>query len=160
ARVGVVVLFIGVAFLLKYATERVSIPIEVRFAGVALGGAILLVLGWRLRGRRAGYAMTLQGAAIGILYLTVFSALRLYQLLSPIAAFTLLFWIAALSSFIALRQDSLALAILGIVGGFAAPVLTSSGGGNHVMLFSYYAVLNAAIPAIAWFKASRVTHYV
>jgi uncharacterized membrane protein len=160
ARVGVVVLFIGVAFLLKYATEHVTIPIEVRLAGVALGGVVLLVLGWRLRGRRAGYAMSLQGAAIGVLYLTVFAALRLYQLLPPVAAFTLLFWIAALSSFLAIRQDSMALAVLGVVGGFAAPVLTSSAGASHVMLFSYYAVLNAAIFAIAWFKAWRLLNVV
>ena len=160
ARVGVVVLFIGVAFLLKYATEHVSVPIEARLAGVALGGVVLLVLGWRLRDRRAGYAMSLQGAAIGILYLTVFAALRLYQLLPPVAAFALLFWIAGVSSFLAIRQDAMALAVLGIVGGFAAPVLTSSGGGSHVMLFSYYAVLNAAIFAVAWFKAWRLLNVV
>ncbi len=67
-----------------------SVPIEVRLAGVALGGVALLVLGWRLRGRRAGYAMALQGGGVGVLYLTVFAALRLYQLLSPLAAFALL----------------------------------------------------------------------
>ena len=81
ARVGVVVLFIGVAFLLKYAAEHVTVPIELRLAAVALGGIVLLVFGWRLRASRTGYAMSLQGAAIGILYLTVFAALRLYQLL-------------------------------------------------------------------------------
>ena len=54
----------------------------------------------------------------------------------------------------------MALAVLGIVGGFAAPVLTSSGGGSHVMLFSYFAVLNAAIFAIAWFKAWRLLNVV
>ena len=160
ARIGVVVLFIGVAFLLKYATEHVTIPIEIRLAGVAVGAVALLALGWRLRTSRAGYAMSLQGAAIGVLYLTVFAALRLYALLPPIAAFTLLFWIAALSSFLAIRQDAMALAILGVVGGFAAPVLTSSGGGSHLMLFSYYAVLNAGIFAIAWFKAWRLLNVV
>jgi uncharacterized membrane protein len=160
ARVGVVVLFIGVAFLVKYASEHVTIPIELRLAAVALGGALLLALGWRLRTTRAGYAMILQGAAIAILYLTVFAALRLYQLLPPIAAFGLLFWIAAVSSFLAIRQDAVALAVLGIVGGFAAPVLTSSGGGSHVMLFSYYAVLNAAILGVAWFKAWRILNVV
>ncbi len=160
ARIGVVVLFIGVAFLLKYASEHVTIPIEIRLAAVAAGGIALLALGWRLRMSRAGYAMSLQGAAIGVLYLTVFAALRLYALLPPIAAFTLLFWIAALSSFLAIRQDAMALAILGVVGGFAAPVLTSSGGGSHVMLFSYYAVLNAGIFGIAWFKAWRLLNVV
>jgi hypothetical protein len=95
------VLFIGVAFLLKYAAEHVTVPIELRLAAVALGGIVLLGFGWRLRASRTGYAMSLQGAAIGILYLTVFAALRLYQLLPASAAFGLLFWIAALSSFLA-----------------------------------------------------------
>ena len=160
ARVGVVVLFIGVAFLVKYASEHVTIPIGVRLAGIALGGIALLALGFRLRNARAGYAMSLQGAGVGVLYLTVFAALRLYQLLPPLAAFTLLFWIAALSSYLAVRQDAMALAVLGIVGGFAAPVLTSSGGGSHVMLFSYYAVLNAAIFGIAWFRAWRLLNVI
>ena len=53
ARVGVLLLFIGVGFLLKYAVEHVHVPIEVRLAGVALGGVALLVVGWRLRVRAA-----------------------------------------------------------------------------------------------------------
>ena len=87
ARVGVLLLFIGVGFLVKYATEHVHVPIEVRLAGVALGGIVLLVLGWRLRLRRQGYAMILQGGGVGVLYLTMFGALRLYALLPPTAAF-------------------------------------------------------------------------
>ncbi len=51
-RVGIFVLFIGVAFLLKYAADQGLVPIEVRLAGVALGGVVLLVLGWRLRAKR------------------------------------------------------------------------------------------------------------
>ena len=54
ARVGVLLLFIGVGFLLKYASEHVHVPIEMRLAGVALGGIALLVLGWRLRLARPG----------------------------------------------------------------------------------------------------------
>jgi len=156
ARVGIIVLFIGVGFLLKYAAEHVTVPIELRVAGVALGGVALLVLGWRLRERRTAYAMILQGGGVGVLYLTVFSALKLYALLPPGAAFALLFVIAALSSWLAVRQDAIALAAVGVVGGFFAPILTSSGSGNHVVLFSYYALLNAGIFFVAWFKAWRL----
>ena len=49
ARIGVVLLFIGVGFLLKYAVEHVQVPISLRLAGIALGGVALLVIGWRLR---------------------------------------------------------------------------------------------------------------
>ncbi len=155
ARIGVLLLFIGVGFLLKYAVEHVYVPMSVRLAGVALGGVVLLVLGWRLRHARRAYAMVLQGGGVGVLYLTVFAALRLYAMVSPVAAFVLLLWISGLSSFLAVRQDAISLAALAVVGGFLAPILTSSQSGNHVLLFSYYALLNVGILGIAWFKAWR-----
>ena len=154
-RVGVVVLFFGVAFLLKYAYEHTHVPIEVRLVGVAAGAIALLFVGWRLRRRRAGYALALQGGGIGVLYLTVFASLRLFGLLPPSAAFALLLLIAVLSAALAVLQSSQALAILGAGGGFLAPVLTSTGGGSHVMLFSYYAVLNAGILTVAWYRSWR-----
>jgi hypothetical protein len=154
-RASALLLFIGVAFLVKYATDHVRVPIEVRLAGVALGGIALLALGWWLRLRRQGYAMILQGAGVGVLYLTVFGALLPVRLLPPTAAFALLVCIAALSAWLAIRQDAIALAAVGVVGGFLAPILTSSNTGSHVLLFSYYAVLNAGIFAIAWFKPWR-----
>lgn len=80
-RVGIVILFIGMAFLLRYVAEHTNVPIEFRLSGVAIVGVVLLALGWRLRKKRAGYALALQGGAIGILYLTVFTALRLFHVL-------------------------------------------------------------------------------
>ena len=160
ARIGVLLLFIGVGFLLKYASEHVRAPIELRLSAVAAGAIALLLVGWRLRVRRGGYAMVLQGGAVGLLYLTVFAALKLYKILPPEAAILLLLLIVALSSSLAVLQDAIALAVLGIVGGFLAPILTSTNSGDHVLLFSYYALLNAGIFGIAWFKAWRVLNLI
>jgi len=154
-RAGVVILFFGVAFLLRYMAEHTRVPIELRLSGVAASGIVLLVLGWRLRSTRAGYALALQGGAVGILYLTVFAALRLYSLVPASIAFPLLVAIAGLSAALAVLQNSLSFALLALTGGFLAPVLASTGEGSHVVLFSYYAVLNAGILAIAWFKVWR-----
>jgi uncharacterized membrane protein len=155
-RGGVVVLLFGVGFLLRYLAQHTHIPIEFRLSGVALGALVLLVLGWRLRTRRPGYALALQGGAVGILYLTVFSALHLYSLLSPTAAFVLLAAISVLSAALAVLQDSLAVAVLSVGGGFLAPFLASTGHGDHVALFSYFAVLNGVILGIAWFRSWRM----
>jgi uncharacterized membrane protein len=155
-RAGVVVLLFGVGFLLRYLAEHTHVPIEFRLSAVALGALALLVVGWRLRLRRPGYALALQGGAVGILYLTVFSALHLYALLTPTAAFALLAAISVLSATLAVLQNSLAVALLSITGGFLAPFLASTGHGNHVVLFSYFALLNAAILGIAWFRSWRV----
>ena len=154
-RAGILILFFGVAFLLKYAADNSMLPVEFRLAGVAAGAVALLLVGWRLRERRAGYALVLQGGGVGVLYLTVFAATKLYGLLPAAAAFPLLVAICALAGGLAVLQNAAVLAFTGSAGGFLAPVLISTGGGSHVMLFSYYALLNAGIFAIAWFKAWR-----
>ena len=154
-RVGVIVLFFGVAFLLKYAYEHTHVPIELRLIGVALGALVMLVLGWRLRDTKPVYALAMQGGGVGLLFLIVFGAFRLFHLIPGEAAFVLLVAIAVFCAVLAVLQNAMSLAILGVSGGFLAPVLASTGGGSHVALFSYYAVLNAGVLGIAWYKAWR-----
>ncbi len=156
-KLGVIVSFFGVAFLLKYAVDNriLVLSIEFRLLFVAIVAAVLLGIGWRLREKARVYALSLQGGGIGILYLTIFSAFRLYDLLPAPFAFVLLVLLTAATGVLAILQDARAFAILGSVGGFLAPVLVSTGGGNHVALFSYYLVLNAAILGIAWYRAWR-----
>jgi len=154
--VGVIVLFFGVAFLLKYTYERVHVPIELRLTALAAAAIVLLAIGWRLRLSRPGYALALQGGGVGILYLVIFGAFRLFHLLPAPLTFALLVAVAACSAALSVAQNSLTLAAIGVSGGFLAPLLASTGQGSHVMLFSYYVVLNAGILAIAWVKAWRV----
>jgi len=154
ARVGVIILFLGVAFFLKFAIEQGWLAIELRLACSALGGLALVVTGWRLRTRRQHYALILQGGGMGIIYLTVFAAVSFYELLGPAPGLGLMMVLVVQSSTLAVLQDARSLALLAMVGGFLAPVLISSNG-SHVALFSYYAVLNVGILGIAWFKAWR-----
>jgi uncharacterized membrane protein len=160
AKVGILVLFCGIAFLLKYTYERIHVPVEMRLTGIAVGGLVLLVIGWRLRLTRPGYALILQGGGVGVLYLVIFAAFRMFSLLPGPLTFALLVGVAVFSAALSVLQNSLALAVVGVSGGFLAPLLASTGQGSHVMLFSYYAVLNAGILAIAWVKAWRVLNVV
>ncbi|MEO7325321.1 MAG: DUF2339 domain-containing protein [Dokdonella sp.] len=156
-KVGMLVLFAGVAALLKYASDQgwLTLPIELRIAGIALAAIAALVFGWRERARRRSFGLSLQGGAIGVLLMTVFASFRLYHLLPPAAAFALMLILVAGTGVLAVLQDALALAVLGILAGFAAPILISTGSGDHVVLFSYYALLNLAIFAIAWVRPWR-----
>jgi len=154
-RIGILILFFGVAFLLKYAAENSRIPVEIRFMGAAFGGLLLLMFGWRLRLKQEIYALLLQGGGIGVIYITIFAAFRLADLLPPTLTFILLVFFAAFTVALAILQNSRALAIYAVLGGFLAPFLASSGSGNYIGLFSYYALLNAAVLAIAWFRAWR-----
>jgi len=154
-KVGVLILFLGLAFLLRYTAERVTLPVEWRYAGVGLVGVVLTAIGWRLRARRDGYGLILQGAGIGVFYLTTLGALRLQPLLSPDLAFAFMALVAVLGALLAVLQDAPWLALVSVAEGFAAPVLVSTGSSAYVPLMSYMAILDAGILAMAWFKAWR-----
>ena len=161
-KIGMLVLFFGVAAALKYVVDQgwVSFPIEFRLAGIAALALAGLVWGWRNRVARPAFGLSLQGGAIGVLLLTVFAAYRMYALLPSGVAFVLVLLLVAGAAALAVLQNAVALAVLGFVGGYLAPVLISTGSGNHVALFTYYAVLNAAVFAIAWLRPWRALNLI
>lgn len=149
AKLGIVLLFLGLSFLLRYTVEHSLFPLELRLAATALFAMVLLVIGWRLRHRQRIYALILQGGATGVLYLTVFGAFRLWQMLPMTLAFALLVVICAASVGLAVLQRALSLAMLASLGGYLAPLLLSTGGGSFVALFSFYLLLSIGILVIS-----------
>ncbi len=147
-RIGVIVLFFGVAFLLRYFAEHFTVPISVRLLAVALVGIALVIAGWRIARTRPAYGWSLQGAGTGMLYLTTFAAFRQFDLLPASVALILLAAIAALTIWLALVADAQPLAGLALAGAFLAPVLTGSDA-KPIPLFAYFAVVNGVVLVIA-----------
>ncbi|MEZ5454818.1 MAG: DUF2339 domain-containing protein [Lysobacteraceae bacterium] len=151
-KLGVLVLFAGVAAALKYAADQgyFTVSIEARLTSIAFAAIGGLWFGFRQRESRPAFGLSLQGGALGVLLLTVFAAFRYYALIPAPLALGLVVLLVAGSALLALLQNAAVLAWLGFLGGYLAPVLISTGSGNAVALFSYYAVLNAAVFAVAW----------
>jgi len=163
ALAAVAISFLGGVFLVKYAAEHSHFPIEYRFMALSAVTIAAVVTGWRIHtknNQHKVFAQVLQGGGIAGLYLTVFAATRLYQLLPPQLAFILMACIAFASAILAVAQSALPLAIIGTVGGFLTPMLVSTGGGSHVALFTYYALLNAGVFTVAWFRTWRVLNVI
>ncbi|OVE81604.1 hypothetical protein BVY03_03110 [bacterium K02(2017)] len=154
-KVGIIILFIGFTFLIKFAADQGLFPIELRIIGIALIGIVLTGLGWRLRNKKKDYALVLQGGGVAIFYLDIFAAFRIFELIPSAPAMLLLVVTVVCSVILAVGQDSKSLAVMALSGGFLAPILTSTGSGNYIALFTFYAILNAGIFGIAWFKAWR-----
>ncbi|MBI5646788.1 MAG: DUF2339 domain-containing protein [Ignavibacteriae bacterium] len=148
-RIGAVALIIAVGFFLNYAFDRNWISETVR---VLLGGAAglgLLAAGWRFEKR--GYqvfAQGLLGSGIAILYLSVYASFNFYHLVPQIGAFVLMSLVTALTLYLAVHYDSLAVSLLGLAGGFLTPVMLNTGVANEVGLFTYIALLNAGVIAV------------
>lgn len=156
AKIGVIILFFGVAFMAKYAAQHNVFPVELRLILATLVAIILLSIGWRLREKNVHYALVLQGGGLAIFFLTVFIAYRLFNLIPALTTLMIMLLLTLSGVLLAILQNSRSLAVLAIVGGFMAPIMASSGHGSHVMLFSYYGILNIGILFIAWFKSWRL----
>lgn len=154
-KTGIAILFLGLAFLLRYASARIHISIPLRYCAVAATAIVLGFVGWRLRNKRRYYALAVQGASLAILYLTTLAALKLHGLIPPTFAFILMVATTGLLVALAVVQDALILAQIALIGGLAAPILTSSGSNNYIGLFSYLALLNSGVALIARYKAWR-----
>lgn len=154
-KAGLVILFIGLSFLARFAAQAGLFPVELRLAAIGAVGMALLAIGFRQRNKQPAFGLALQGGGVAVLYLTVFAAFRLYGLVPQLVAMGLMVAVCALSCALALLQNARALAFVAFAGGFAAPILLSSGGGSHVALFSYYTLLDLAILFIATRRAWR-----
>ena len=157
-KVGVVVVLFGVGFFIKYAIDQqlFTFPVWARLAGLAAFGFVMFGVGWRLRKKREIYALSLQGGGLGVLYLTTYAAFEFYALVPATVAFGAMVVVTVAAGVVAVVQNSRTLIVLAVAGGFLAPLLAATQTGDHVALFSYYAVLNAAILTIAWFKTWRI----
>ncbi|MBW7882173.1 MAG: DUF2339 domain-containing protein [Caldilineaceae bacterium] len=151
-QLGLVVLFIGVALLLKYAVDQGWVSLEVRHLAAAAGGIALGITGWFVRTRRRSYGLALEGGGLAILYLTTFSAYRLYALLPAPLAFGIFAVLAVACAALAVLQNAPILAYLASAGAFAAPLLVAEEGGSYAALLGYYTIVNAGVAAIIYWR--------
>jgi uncharacterized membrane protein len=155
AKIGVVLLIFGVGSALKLAAEFGVLPAGARLGLAALFGMALGVLGWRKRAGHEMFGFALQGGGVAVLYLVVYFALTRYALIGTTAAFLLFVLLGVGGMLLAAVQDGRSLAVLGLVGAFLAPILASSDTGSHVVLFSYFTLLNLFIFGLSWFRSWR-----
>lgn len=155
AKVAVLILFFGIAFLLKYSIDKGLLSPEVRILGSVILGFILIGLGFKLKQKNELFALILQGGGIGVLYMSIFAAAKLYPMLPIGFAFALLVALCAVSVVFALSQNALSLAIIAFLGAYLAPILLSDGSGNHKVLFAFYTLVSIGIVVVSKWRSWR-----
>jgi uncharacterized membrane protein len=151
-KIGVLILVLGISYFVKFAIDKDWINEPARVGIGILCGALVMGFAHRLRKNFAAFSSVLVAGAISIFYFTIGIAFHDYHLFGQTAAFILMVLITAFSSIISLSYNRLELAILTLIGGFAVPFMVSTGEGNFIILFSYIAILDAGILAIAYHK--------
>ena len=155
ARVGIVALIIGVGFFLKLAFDNDWIGETGRVALGIVGGVTLLGAGEFWQRKYPIWAQPLTGGGIALLFLSIFAAFSLYDLINNVTAFGLFFLITLAAAGLALKNESMSIAILGIVGGFITPILLRDKLPDSRLLISYVLVLDLGVLGLATFRNWR-----
>ena len=155
-RIGIVAFIFGLGFFLKYSFDNNWIGPGGRIVIGIIAGLCLLVggeIGQRKKYRV--FAQGLTGGGIAALYFSIFAAFGFYHLIGQLPAFGVMIMITMTAVLLAVRYNSFAIAMLGIIGGFLTPFFLSTDKPNEIGLFSYIALLDCGILALAYFKKWR-----
>ncbi len=156
--IGGLALALGGIFLVQYSIEAGLIGPGVRVFLGGLFAAALIAAGEWLRRKDVAFDFgnlpaahipsILTAAGTTVAYATIYAAYALYGFLVPGTAFVLL-GIVALATLAAALLHGPALAALGQVGAFLAPLLVATEVPNYWALYIYLAIVTAASFALA-----------
>jgi len=155
-RIGITALLIGISYFLKFAFDNNWIGPAGRVAIGLLAGIGIVI--WSERFRAKGYeafSYSLKAVGIGALYLSLWAAFQIYNLIPSGVAFVMMLAVTAATAAMALSQDAQILAAFALAGGFSTPLLLSTGQNRELALFLYVAILDVATLALVTFKPWR-----
>jgi uncharacterized membrane protein len=149
---GIAMVFAAVLFL-RYAADAGWLQPPIR-VGIGVFVAIALLVLCELKAARQypATANAMDAAAIAILFATFFAAHALWSLIPAIVTFGLLGVVTILAVLLSIRRESLFIAVLGLLGGFATPILLSTGENRPIPLFAYLLLLNIGLAWVAYSK--------
>jgi uncharacterized membrane protein len=158
SKIGIAILVLAIGFFVKFAIDNNWIGPVARVGIGILCGGILVALAHRLRNNYKAFSSVLAGGGLAVFYFTITLAYHQFHLFSQPVAFIIMIVITAFAVALSLLYNRQELAIIALVGGFAAPFLVSNGSGNYKALFAYLIVLNTGLLIIAYNKAWRLTN--
>jgi hypothetical protein len=153
AAAGGIVLALAALLFFQYSIEHglISPTMRVIF-GVLVGVGCLVGSEWLIKRGQAPAANALSGAGVVILYGATWAAQNLYGLIGVVPAFVLMIAITAVCVAVAINRDSRFIAILGLLGGFATPLLIASDAVGPAALFGYILLLDLGL---LWLARAR-----
>lgn len=159
-RIGILILVVGVGFFLKYSIDNNLINETGRVAIATIAGLGMLIAGVMLLGRKYHvFGQGLMGGGLATLYFAVYAAANFYQLIDQIPAYVLMSLVTMLAGGIAVRFNSILVAVLGIIGGYGTPIMLSTGEADFLALYGYMLVLGTGVLAICYWKNWPLVNY-
>jgi uncharacterized membrane protein len=146
AAAGGIVLALAALLFFQYSIEHGLISPAMRVVlGVIAGICCLVGSEWLIKRDQAAAANALSGAGVVILYGATWAAQNLYGLIGTVPAFFLMVLITVVCVVLAVSRSAPFIAVLGLLGGFATPILVASDVDSPAALFGYILLLDLGL---------------
>jgi uncharacterized membrane protein len=151
--IGAIAFVLAMILLLKYSADQGLLKPPIRAAmGLIAGAVLIFVCELRIARNYKVTANALHGAAIAVLYATLFASYARWHLIPATLDFGLMIVVTAVAVWLSIRRESVFIALLGLIGGFATPAMLSTGENRPIGLFTYLLLLNIGM---AWVGVRR-----
>ena len=157
AIVGAVVLAIGVGLFLTLNVEKEWLGNNEQVILGILIGLAMLTIGEYSHRRVPRWAQSVTGGGLSILYLSIYAAFEFFDIVPLTLSVIFLGLVVATGGMLAIRYESLVIAILGLIGAFILPVLLGDDAGTKELyvLLAYLLVVDAGILGVSMFRNWR-----
>ncbi|HCE42324.1 MAG TPA: hypothetical protein DET40_02100 [Lentisphaeria bacterium] len=157
-RSSILIIVTGIGLSLQYSIENNLIGPYGRIAMSIAAGLVMLIAGIKLAGKKYHIiAQGLIGGGIATLYLSIFASYKIYHIIPDAKlSFALMILITIAAAIIAVRLNSMLVAIFGIIGGYCTPIMLSTGTADFPGLFSYMLMLGIGVIVIAKYKDWKI----
>jgi uncharacterized membrane protein len=159
ARVGGFISLIGLGFFLAVAIDNDLIGPRGQVLIGIMFGMLLIGLGEFWQKKYPMWANAVTGTGIGSLYLTIYAAVGIHELVGLVPASSLLVVVTGASVALSLRYNAASLVIIAVIGGLIAPIGLEDEllvqGLNPWIVLGYILVLNIGVLWVSIFRDWR-----
>ena len=152
-RIGALAVVLGAGFGFKYAIDQGWIGPRLRvMVGLLLASILIAVGDWSRKRDWTAYAQAITGGGVGLLYLTLWASVGMYDLVPPSVGFLCLVGVSGLGCALALRHESQTLALLSVIGGFINPFVTGASTDMPNGLYLYVLTIDLAVVGLSFVR--------
>ncbi|MDP2833699.1 MAG: DUF2339 domain-containing protein [Pseudomonadota bacterium] len=156
AKIGAGLLILGVGALIRYFLLNVDLPPDLKLGSGIFSATLFGAISFHLRGRpdRRALHRALAGAALGVTYLTAYSAYGFFGYIGEVEALAFLVLVAAAGGVFSVNSNALSIAVLAMLGAFAAPAFTIGNPGPGAV-YGYYLGASAFTFVLVYLRGWR-----
>lgn len=158
-KIGIIITILGIAIGVKYSIDHELISPVTRILSGYIGGIAMMIIGLKLKKNYENFSAVLVSGSMAVMYFITYAAYQFYALIPQLPSFILMLIFTVVTVVTAIWYDRQIIALIGLVGAYAIPLILSDNSGRTFVLFTYMTIINLGILFLSFRKYWKTLFY-